>query len=477
MKRILGLLTMGATLLVVFSGCGQMTEGAIVEKTVETEETYVVIGVNPVAEAEGETTMTHPTLPAYMWEETETVMTHPTLPAYMWQQAETVMTHPTLPAYMWQETETVMTHPTLPAYMWEKKETELTAPTLPAYMWEKKETELTAPTLPDYLFTTESKESETEMTNPPAPWLSTNDVVETEMTNPPAPWLNDMAEEELTPPPMPEFATHTETKTETVKLIPTADFSEIAEAIEEQKGEYPGMHIGVGLYTLDGTQLFGYNVYEEMQAGCTVKAYYAKYVLEQCEKEGIDIWSETLTYKSYHLNTGSGVIKDIFEPGDELTINYLLTALLGESDNTAFNILLERFTLSDYQIALDQIDGQNLYGARYGIVSVSQRKNEWLSIWKYVNSDAQYAETLRDKLSNTKYCYLVQGMSEKHTYLHKSGWISDDYFTCAADCAIVDDQYLLIVLTYDEQDDISNAGAVKAIARAAERAVENSGIF
>ncbi len=249
----------------------------------------------------------------------------------------------------------------------------------------------------------------------------------------------------------------TDVKTE-VKELPKT----ILDEISYHKKQYPGMSVAVGIYSLDGTQGYEYNAEAVISGGCTVKAPYAMYVLQECEKQGIDITTETLTYKNGMRNSGSGIIKNS-NYGTEYTIEYLLDKLLGISDNTAYNILVSRFPLKQYQEFLNEFGGQNLYGRKYGIASVIQRKNEWLTIYEYVNSDAKYAKTLRKDMTNTKYCYITAWMKGEHSYMHKSGWSDGEKYTCACDCAIIDDNYLLIVFTQDYKTCVAHTDTVKSI--------------
>lgn len=243
--------------------------------------------------------------------------------------------------------------------------------------------------------------------------------------------------------------------------------NDILSTIKNFEVEYVGTNIGMGIYSLDGTPLFEYNTYAPISGACTVKAAYAYYVLSTCEAEGIDIWNEYLTYQEGMRNNGSGIIKNS-EFGSEYTISYLLTQLLNLSDNTAYNILLSRFSLDGYQAFLNNIGGQQLYGLQYGTVSVAQRRNEWLAIYNYINSGSYYSYTLQQMLTGTNYCYLVQGMANYHSYMHKSGWCSGSDYTAACDCAIIDNRYLVIVLSQDYYTGTAHTDIVNILGREAE---------
>ena len=248
--------------------------------------------------------------------------------------------------------------------------------------------------------------------------------------------------------------------------VETADG--ILNTIKSFESEYLGTNIAMGIYSLDGTPLFEYNTYSPISGACTVKAPYAMYVLKCCEDKGINIWSEKLQYQDGMRNDGSGEIKND-AIGSEYSIAYLLSQLLSISDNTAYNILLSSFSLDGYQEFLNSFGGQQLCGLQYGTVSVEQRKNEWLAIYQYLNSgNYYYSTTLQQMLSNTDYCYLVQGMSNWHNYMHKSGWCDGISYNSASDCAIIDNRYLVIVLSQDYLTGTAHTDIVNVLGREAE---------
>ena len=246
-------------------------------------------------------------------------------------------------------------------------------------------------------------------------------------------------------------STHTteEKPTEKIKRLPEP----IMSTVEYWKRIYPNMTIGVGLYSLDGNAGFVYNENTQINSACTIKAAYALYVLQECEAREIDIWNTFLTYQEWHSDPdGSGDINLYGRYGDQYSIAELVRLLLQVSDNVAYNILLDEFDEFDFYRYNSTIGGQGGW-SKWGKASVEQRKNEWVAIWNYVNSSAWYAQVLREDLTGTQYAYFLQGMQNWHTYMQKSGWTEDtpDYpATCEA--AIIDDSYILIVLTEDYND-------------------------
>ena len=260
--------------------------------------------------------------------------------------------------------------------------------------------------------------------------------------------------------------------------------------VNSQKQAYPGLHIGCGIYSLDGKSGFEYNASEEINGGCTVKAPYACYVLETCEEELTNLWTTKIQYQSWMRNDGSGYIKNA-PVGTEYSVGYLMNPLLKVSDNTGYNILLSRYNLTGYQAFLNKIGGQNLYGSAYGRASVKQRLNEWVEISRYINTGSAYSQVLKTNLTGkrtwnpnigamqvdpdgSQYCYLVEWMRHDHEFQHKSGWSWGDY-SSAGDCAIIDNQYLIIIMTSDPATGLSRTDVLRGFGYAVEEYVDSVG--
>ncbi len=260
------------------------------------------------------------------------------------------------------------------------------------------------------------------------------------------------------------------TKKATSQKLP----SDILEVVNMYEETYPNMRIGVGIYSLDGCKGYEYKAQDLYNGACTIKAPYACFVLVNAEERGIDIYSKTIEYQSRHQIGGSGVIQ-YSELGTEYTIGYLLSVLLSESDNDAYMMLLDEFPLGDFYQYNSSIGGQCDW-SQWGRATVIQRKNEWLNIWRYITSNSTYSEDLRQMLTGTQYAYLCYYSAYWHSYLHKSGWTEDStYYPAAADCMIVDDSYLIIVMTEDTTIGSGRIDAISSVGRAVEDYIGNYG--
>ena len=245
--------------------------------------------------------------------------------------------------------------------------------------------------------------------------------------------------------------------------------SSIMDTVEYWQTIYPNMSIGVGLYSLEGTSGYEYNAYTPINSACTIKAAYALFVLKEAEKRDIDIWSTYLTYEQRHSDPdGSGDINLYGYYGNQYSIADLIRLLLQVSDNVAYNMLLDVFTLNDFYMFNSSIGGQCDW-SKWGAATVNQRKNEWVEIWNYINSGSLYSQVLREDLTGTQYAYFLQGMQNWHSYMQKSGWTENSpNYPATGEVAIIDDSYILVVLTQDYTYSYGHIDVVQSIGGAVE---------
>ena len=227
------------------------------------------------------------------------------------------------------------------------------------------------------------------------------------------------------------------------------------------------MLIGVGIYTLDGKTGYEYNPNQLVNSASTIKASYAVFVLEQCEKRGLDPAKTYITYQSRHYHTGSGVIINSGRYGSSYSVEYLISVLLSESDNIAFEMLKDKFTISDFYVYNRSIGGEN-DGLQWGRGSVIQRRNEWVALYKYITGGRPYSQLLRRSITGTKYSFIADGLADQHSVMYKSGWVFKSSYPAHCDCAIIDEDYLIIVLTQDSTVGSGRKDAIAAVAKAAE---------
>lgn len=316
-----------------------------------------------------------------------------------------------------------------------------------------------------------------QTTNPTTTTTSVSTTVSEIMTNP------VMPTESTVTPTTEAITTTVPVKTE-LPITSSTDSSNIQELpsvlmeiVQKYQRIYPNMSIGVGIYSLDGISGYEYNAYQLFNGACTIKASYGLFVCDYCDKNNIDIWSEQLYYTAEHHHGGSGEInKNGYNKW--YSVGELLTYLLQVSDNDAMKLLITKFPMNDYYNFIIPIGGEDDWANwNGGKASVWQRRNEWLAIYNYVNSDAPNADALRSFITNTKYAYLMYGMQYIPTYMHKSGWCDSYRYPSAADAAIIGDRYLMIVMTQDYSTGSGHTDAIAELGNAIDDYYYSPGFF
>ena len=224
---------------------------------------------------------------------------------------------------------------------------------------------------------------------------------------------------------------------------------------------YPGLTIGVGIYALDGSCGYEYNAYTPINGGCTVKAPYEMAALKYCASQGIDIYNTSMQYyASQFYHGGSGlIIKPMYDDygnynyysgydGRWYTYDELFRVMITDSDNSAFDMAVSQIPLWVFYEQNIPLGGQSDW-SQWGSASAHQRGMEWIEINRYINSGEPYSDVLRDNLSCAKFCYFN---TSGHWVLHKSGWNEDPSYPSECDCAIIDGEYILVVMTQDYQN-------------------------
>lgn len=278
--------------------------------------------------------------------------------------------------------------------------------------------------------------------------------------------------------------------TSTTAYTGTAEFktlpADLQKVIDSKKKSYPKMKIGFGLFSLDGKCGYTYNIDQLINGACSIKAPYCLYMLETCEQNGINLWKNNITYNDSFYAEGSGSIKKVVDNwykkhkkgtfNQSYSYGYLHTLNLTVSDNIAYKMLRTKFTIAGYNHFWSTRGGQQLSaGQAFGQASVRQRYSEWMEIWRYMNGNRMYSQKLRDDLHNTQFCSLVLGMKNKHDYYHKSGWNEGTSYNSACDVAIIDNEYMIIIMTQDDTCTSTRNEVVRAMGGAVEAYVKKVG--
>src|SRR5580700_1223957 len=124
-------------------------------------------------------------------------------------------------------------------------------------------------------------------------------------------------------------------------------------AIRERIAAFPG---AVSLYAknLDTGAAVGIRETDPVRTASTIKVPIMLAVFEAVAR-GQAKWEEPLTLTAQEQVAGSGVLGVEFSTGDQLPIRDVLHLMIVLSDNTATNMILDRFTADAVNACLDKL--------------------------------------------------------------------------------------------------------------------------
>lgn len=127
----------------------------------------------------------------------------------------------------------------------------------------------------------------------------------------------------------------------------------MAEAIRARIGDFPGT---VSLYAknLDSGATFGVRETEPVRTASTIKLAILCSVFDQVSR-GQAKFTDALTVTAAEQVSGSGIIGTELSAGDQLPLSDVVHLMIVLSDNTATNMILERFGADSVNAYLDRI--------------------------------------------------------------------------------------------------------------------------
>src|SRR5580692_1283814 len=143
----------------------------------------------------------------------------------------------------------------------------------------------------------------------------------------------------------------------TALLIPvfaaTLSAQPLQNAIRERIAAFPGT---VSLYAknLDSGATVGVRETDPVRTASTIKLAIMAAVFDAVAR-GQAKWDEPLTLTAQEKVSGSGVLGVEFSTGDQLPLRDVLHLMIVLSDNTATNMILERFTADAVNAYLDKL--------------------------------------------------------------------------------------------------------------------------
>ncbi len=127
----------------------------------------------------------------------------------------------------------------------------------------------------------------------------------------------------------------------------------LRDAVRTRIGDFPG---SVTLYAknLDTGATFGIRETEPVRTASTIKLAILCSIFDQVAR-GQAKWTDPLTITADDQVSGSGVLGTEFSPGVQLPLSNVAHLMIVLSDNTATNLILERFGADSVNAYLDKI--------------------------------------------------------------------------------------------------------------------------
>jgi beta-lactamase class A len=132
-----------------------------------------------------------------------------------------------------------------------------------------------------------------------------------------------------------------------------APAQQIADAVRTRIGPFPGT-VSIYAKNLDSGAIFGVREAEPVRTASTIKLPILVSVFDAVER-GQAKWTDPLTVTAPEKVSGTGIIGSEISDGVQLPLRDVLHLMIVLSDNTATNLILERFGADSVNAYLDKI--------------------------------------------------------------------------------------------------------------------------
>ncbi|MCL2355995.1 MAG: class A beta-lactamase-related serine hydrolase [Defluviitaleaceae bacterium] len=205
-----------------------------------------------------------------------------------------------------------------------------------------------------------------------------------------------------------------------------------------------GNNISVYYRNIETGFTYTYNPGRVYFSASVPKASFSLYLYLRAERGEIDLDSYA-TYLSGDFNGGSGVIKNRYRFGTQLTQRELLRLNLSYSDNIATNILRRTHGIEGYRNFVASIGGNpnhvrgNIFNSNLTVTDAGLFARE---IFIYTESGGAFSEEFRAHLLNNQFPFIVSD----YPVASKTGWTRPHAWH---DMAIIyaDSPYILVILS------------------------------
>lgn len=187
-----------------------------------------------------------------------------------------------------------------------------------------------------------------------------------------------------------------------------------------------------------------YNEEAPIFTASTIKAPAVIYIYEEASLGKVDL-NEKLKYTSNFYNTGSGVLKTK-QPGTEYTIEELIQYTIHDSDNAAYDMLMNRFGRKNVLNYWQNLGTKNIFtiDTIWGVITARDAAIYMKELYRFSRENEKYGQRLINYFKEAEW-KLITNKDGVFNTANKGGW-SDETMH---DVSIVyeENPYLLIILS------------------------------
>ncbi len=168
---------------------------------------------------------------------------------------------------------------------------------------------------------------------------------------------------------------------------------------------------------------------------------------------------DAISLKQQHLNSDSGELYTR-GAGARLTIRELVTALLQESDNTAYFALLELATPDELGGIIDEVGLLGLFDQETGAISAKEYSRFFRALYSSSFLNREHSQYILDSLTRSSFReFLSSGLPKDVLFAHKYGEHIDRGVYLDSGIVYLPDRPYLLTVMIKEEGDVAQAKA------------------
>ncbi len=226
------------------------------------------------------------------------------------------------------------------------------------------------------------------------------------------------------------------------------EYSSVLADLEAKLASYDNT-ISFVVYSIDNSKAIGYNTEARVFCASAIKAPFAFYACTVMEEQGIPLSTEAV-YESKHYETGTGDLQ--YQPiGSVFTLETVISKAMSISDNVGYNMTVDYFDRTKYNEWITDNDMGSL-AVSPTVWSLKSSALDFAKVWgemyKYFDTDSEYAKFLYNSCTNTDGNFATQMLDV--SYSHKQGHNRSGGWHSYSDAGIVWDgesSYVFAILS------------------------------